>query len=294
VRVGAVDIGTNTVRLLVRDASTELARRIEVVGLGVGVDATGMLSPEAIERTAVVLGEFGVTMRSLGVERIRAVATSATRDAPNAADFLDRAHGLLGVRPEVITGDAEAVLSFRGAAGAITGAGPSLVIDVGGGSTEFVYGEGSIEYARSIDIGSVRLTDRVLPQRPASEEQVAAATRHVADAFRAIHLPAAPQRVIGVAGTFTALAAVHLGLEVYDRTRVHRSTMRLVDLDTLVQRLSPLTVAETAVIPSMDPKRAPVLLAGAVIVAESVRLAGSEVIVSEYDLLDALAEGLLE
>lgn len=292
-RVGAIDIGTNTVRMLVRDGHVEMARRVEVVGLGEGVDATGVLSGAAMDRAAAMLGEYGAAMRALGVERMRAVATSACRDAANADEFLDRIAATLGVRPTVIDGDEEAALSFRGATGALGGDGPSLVIDIGGGSTEFVFGERSIAYSRSLDIGSVRLTDRLLSERPASSERVAAAARHVAEAIATVRLPEEPRRVIGVAGTFTALAGVHLALETYDRTRVHASTLGVSDLDDLVDRMSRLTIAETAGLPSMDPKRAPVLLAGAVIAAEAIRHIGQAAIVSEYDLLDALADDLL-
>lgn len=291
-RVGAVDIGTNTVRLLVRDGSTELLRRVEVVGLGVGVDASGVLSAEAMDRAAAMLADYGAALRSLGVERRRAVATSACRAAANAAEFLDRVEGVLEVRPEVISGDDEAALSFRGATAAVGGEGPSLVIDIGGGSTEFILGEGSIAYARSVEMGSVRLTDRLLSERPASPERVADAAAGVRQALARLEFPSPPRRVIGVAGTFTALAGIHLRLPVYDRRRVHGTTMSLGDIDRLVARLTPLTVAETAALPSMDPKRASVLLAGAVIAAESLRLVGQEVIVSEFDLLDALVEDL--
>ncbi|MBI5158008.1 MAG: hypothetical protein HZA58_08370 [Acidimicrobiia bacterium] len=293
-RVGAVDIGTNTVRLLVKEGPTELLRRVEVVGLGAGVDASGVLSVEAMDRAGAMLADYGAALRSLGVVRCRAVATSACRAAANAADFLDRVEHVLGVRPEVISGDEEAALSFRGATGAVGGEGASLVIDIGGGSTEFVMGEGAITYACSIEMGSVRLTDRVLPERPATRDRVALAGARVREALARVVLPATPRRVIGVAGTFTALAGVHLGLPVYDRSRVHGTTMSLDDLDALVERLTPMTVAETASLPSMDPKRAPVLLAGAVIAAESLRLTSPEVVVSEFDLLDALVAGLQE
>ena len=292
-RVGAVDIGTNTVRMLVRDVDAELTRRIEVVGLGTGVATSGRLSVAAMDRAAAMLAEYGATLRSLGVQRVRAVATSASRDAANASDFLDRAEAALGVRPEVISGVEEAALSFRGATSAIGGEGPAVVIDIGGGSTEFVFGEDTISYARSVDVGSVRLTDRALTDLPPTMAALEAATLQVRQALTAVVLPAVPRRAIGVAGTFTALAGIHLGLAVYDRTRVHATEMTLADLEALLRRLSVLTVTATAELPSMDPRRAPVLLAGAVIAVEAVRLAGSSVIVSEYDLLDAVVEGLL-
>ncbi|HAX82277.1 MAG TPA: exopolyphosphatase, partial [Actinobacteria bacterium] len=153
VSTGAVDIGTNTVRLLIRDGDVELERRIVIVGLGVGVDATGRLSAEAMDRAATVLAEYGALLDRHDATRRRAVATSACRDATNSGEFLDRVAALIGVRPEVIPGEEEAALSFRGASRAVPGGGPTLVIDPGGGSTEFVYGTASVEYARSVDIG---------------------------------------------------------------------------------------------------------------------------------------------
>ncbi|MEK7252391.1 MAG: Ppx/GppA phosphatase family protein [Actinomycetota bacterium] len=293
VRAAAVDIGSNTLRLLVRDDASELERRTDVVGLGTGVDASGLLSDAAMERAAAVLAEYGVRIRELRVERVRAVATSASRDASNVETFLDRTASLLGMRPEVITGAEEAALSFAGVAGAVAGHGPALVIDPGGGSTEFVFGISSVESSRSIDIGSVRLTERMMPNRPATGAEVVAAREHVAAMFAAVPLPPKPYRVIGVGGTFTSLAAIHLDLQSYDRQQVHGTTLTLGNLDALVDRLSGFTIAETAAIPSLDPKRAPVLLAGAVVAAEAVRHVGTTVTVSEFDLLDAIAEGLL-
>jgi exopolyphosphatase/guanosine-5'-triphosphate,3'-diphosphate pyrophosphatase len=287
---GAIDIGTNTVRLLIRDGDRQLERRSVVVGLGTGVDATGLLAADAMDRALVVLGEYGTLADRHGVTRRRAVATSACRDAANAAEFLDRVEVLIGVRPEVIPGAEEAELSFRGATAALPGEGPTLVIDPGGGSTEFVFGMDRVEYARSVDIGSVRLRDRMPPVRPAPLTAVTAAREEARKIMAEVRLPAPPHRIIGVAGTFTSLAAVHLRLAVYDRERTHGTVMHLSDLDAMVDHLAGLTIAQIAAIPSMDPKRAPVMLSGAIVAAEAVRLAGDAVIVSEYDLLDALCE----
>lgn len=287
---GAVDIGTNTVRLLIRDGDAELERRVVIVGLGVGVEATGRLSAEAMERAATVLAEYGSLLDRHGATRRRAVATSACRDAANSGEFLARVAALIGVRPEVIPGEEEAALSFRGAARAVPGGGPTLVIDPGGGSTEFVYGTEFVEYARSVDIGSVRLNDRMPSGRPAPARVVAAAREAVQEELAAIHLPGIPQRIIGVAGTYTSLAAIHLGLAKYDRKRVHGATLSVAAIDAMVERFAGLTLEETAALPSMDPKRAPVMLSGAILAAEAVRVGGEEVIVSEYDLLDALCE----
>ena len=293
-RVGAIDIGTNTVRLLVADvadgAIAVVERRAEVVALGEGVDRWGRLADEAIARTVARLAEYRAITAAHGVERLRVVATSASRDADNSEDFLDQAERVLGVRPEVIGGDEEAALSFRGATSGLPGPGPTLVIDPGGGSTEFVVGDIEPVAFTSVDIGSVRLTERLLPDHPASDEQVAAAAAVVAAMFASVAIPLAPVRAIGVGGTFTSLAAVHLGLAAYDPTLVHGSILTVDDLDELVTTLTRLTVDETQAIPSLEPGRAPVLLGGAVVAREAARRSGlEEIIVSETDLLDGIA-----
>lgn len=208
-KVAAIDIGTNSMRLLVMhrvgDGLVELGRYERVTGLGRGVDATGEIGEEAMDHTLLALSEFGGRMRDMGVERRRAVATSASRDASNREKFFDRAELALGVRPEMISGDEEAALAFAGATGRTGEAAPHLVIDIGGGSTEFV----TIDGGRSFDIGSVRLTDRVLSDRPASPDQIGAARALVAEMF----LPVTPfvGSVIGVAGTWTSLARIQHG-----------------------------------------------------------------------------------
>jgi exopolyphosphatase/guanosine-5'-triphosphate,3'-diphosphate pyrophosphatase len=285
VKVAAVDIGTNSMRLLVvhriGDGLAELGRFERVTGLGRGVDATGELSEEAMDRTLLALSEFGGRMREIGVERRRAVATSASRDARNREVFFDRAELALGVRPEMISGDEEAALAFAGATSRTAEPAPHLVVDIGGGSTEFV----TVDGGRSFDIGSVRLTDRVLFDRPASPDQVAAARAAVAEMF----LPVTPfaGSVIGVAGTWTSLARIHHG----DTVLVHLS---LADITGLVERLAGLTEEQTAALPGLDPARAPVILAGAVIAEGAATATGAErVVVSEHDLLDGVVAGLL-
>jgi exopolyphosphatase/guanosine-5'-triphosphate,3'-diphosphate pyrophosphatase len=220
-------------------------------------------------------------MREIGVERRRAVATSASRDARNREVFFDRAELALGVRPEMISGDEEAALAFAGATSRTAEPAPHLVVDIGGGSTEFV----TVDGGRSFDIGSVRLTDRVLSDRPASPDQVAAARAAVAEMF----LPVTPfaGSVIGVAGTWTSLARIHHG----DTVLVHLS---LADITGLVERLAGLTEEQTAALPGLDPARAPVILAGAVIAEGAATATGAErVVVSEHDLLDGVVAGLL-
>lgn len=296
-RVAAVDIGTNTARLLVADlgasSSSEVTRRVEVVGLGAGVDRTGRIGQQAIRRAVAVLEEYGSAIAEAGVDRQRAVATSAMRDAANRDAVLDELEVALGFRPDVIGGAEEAGLAFAGAVSGVGVDGTSLVIDPGGGSTEFVFGTTKPEYVISIDMGSVRLTDRMLGERPASTEAVAAARRAVDEMFGAVSPPALPRTVIGVAGTFTSLGAIALELPHYDRDRVHRTGLDGATLDALVERLASMTVAETAAIPSLDPKRAPVILSGAVIAAAALRASGrEELVVSESDSLDGLALAL--
>lgn len=291
----AVDIGTNTVRLLiVDDEGAEQVRLTRVTGLGKGTDASGRLAPDAIARTVGVLARYGDAMRSAGVRAARAVATSATRDAENRDEFLDAAEQALGIRPETITGIEEARLAFAGATAGMSGPGPFLVVDVGGGSTEFVWERDGTVDAVSVDIGSVRLTDRLLPERPASFDAVERAMRHV-EALIVAGVGEVPAfgTVIGVAGTWTSLAAISLGLPAYDRDAVHRSRLARIDVDRLVERLASMTVEETAAIPSLDPARAPVILAGAVVAREAMRFLGAtEVLVSEHDLLDGVIAGL--
>jgi len=225
VRVAAADIGTNSTRLLIADVmdgmAVEVSRQVVVTGLGRGVDAAGVLAEESMARTIEVLRSYGAVIEQSGAERARAVATSATRDAANSAVFLDRAQVALGFRPDVLDGATEARLGFRGATMGIDRPGPYLMIDPGGGSTEFVFGTVSPESVHSVDVGSVRLTERALPPRPADPADLLAAAG-VADAvLAAVDLPGTPVTVIGVGGTFTSLSAIVMGLDVYDRNRVH-------------------------------------------------------------------------
>jgi exopolyphosphatase/guanosine-5'-triphosphate,3'-diphosphate pyrophosphatase len=290
----AVDIGTNSMRLLVVDAAGgEIGRWQRVTGLGLGVDSTGRLSPDAIERTVDVLALYGELMRSNGVVRARAVATSASRDAANRDEFFDRAERALGLRPELIEGVEEAALSFAGATLDAPGDGPFVVSDIGGGSTELVYRVDGAVTGMSVDIGSVRLTERLLPDHPADFDQLEAAGRLVDELLANANVPTDDAVVIGVAGTWTSLAAISLGLAAYDREAVHHAALSRDVVDHLVLWLAALDVDETAAIPALDPARAPVILAGAV-VARGVmrRLAAGEVIVSEHDLLDGVVASL--
>ncbi|MEE8497322.1 MAG: Ppx/GppA phosphatase family protein [Acidimicrobiia bacterium] len=297
VRVAAVDIGTNTVRMLVADVAGDqihdVARAVDVVGLGRGLDASGAIAAESMDAAIAALTGYGQRIREAMPSRIRVVATSASRDASNSDELMTRIEGALGVAPDVITGEEEAGLAFTGAIWGAGSGGRHLVIDPGGGSTEFVSGVEAPEASVSIDIGSVRLTDRHLAALPPTSAELAGATSLVREMFGTVPIPEYPFAGIGVAGTFTSLAGIHLGLDRYDRARIHRTVLALADLERMVQDLSGMTLEETEAIPSLDPKRAPVILAGAIVVLEAVRRSKLEsVTVSETDMLEGIVLGL--
>jgi exopolyphosphatase / guanosine-5'-triphosphate,3'-diphosphate pyrophosphatase len=287
VRVGVVDIGTNSMRLLVTDGTQEIGRWVEVTGLGRGVDRSGALSADGIEESLAALARFGEKMEWAGVEMREAIATSASRDAANREAFFDLAESALGVRPRLISGEEEARFSFAGAS-QVNAAAPIVVSDIGGGSTEFVTVEGEV----SVDIGSVRLTERVIPTRPAPTTELEGARSLIAALFSDIDLETGT--LIGVAGTWTSVAAIAQGLPAYIRDRVHGHRMSRETLAAAVDSLASMTLAETAAIPALDPKRAPVILGGA-LVAEGVMdiLGIDEVMISEHDSLDGVAMDLL-
>jgi exopolyphosphatase/guanosine-5'-triphosphate,3'-diphosphate pyrophosphatase len=297
VRAAAVDIGTNTVRMLVADVAGDqihdVAREVDVVGLGRGLDASGAMAAESMDAAIAALAGYGQRIRKAMPSRLRVVATSASRDASNSDELMTRIEAALGVEPDVITGEDEAALAF---AGAIWGAGSDgrhLVIDPGGGSTEFVSGVDKPETAVSIGIGSVRLTDRHLVTLPPTSVELDRAASLVRERFGAVPIPESPFAGIGVAGTFTSLAGIHLRLDRYDRTRIHQTVLTLPDLERLVQILAGMTLEETEAIPSLDPKRAPVILAGAIVVLEAVRRSGLETVtISEADMLEGIVLGL--
>lgn len=287
--VGVVDIGTNSMRLLITDGTTETGRWVEVTGLGRGVDDRGALSEEAMARTLRVLARYGRLMTDHQVGRRAAIATSATRDASNRDEFLTRATDALGVRPEVVTGRREGSLAYAGALLDLEPGATPTVSDIGGGSTEFVTANRTL----SVDIGSVRLTDRMLAERPASPGDVRRARDHVLELFAEVGI--VEDELVGVAGTWTSLAAVDLDLAMYDRERVHHHRLTRASLDRLVERLAEMTIVETAAIPSLDPARAPVILAGSVVAECVLEVTGApSALVSERDTLDGLAAALMD
>ncbi|HET8541163.1 MAG TPA: Ppx/GppA phosphatase family protein [Anaeromyxobacter sp.] len=281
-RLAAIDVGTNTVLLLVAErrggALAPVLERAEITRLGRGVDATGRLDAAAIRETVRVLAEFAASARSLGAARIACVATSAARDASNGGEFFEEARRAAGLVPEVISGDEEARLVWASAWRDFGAAGGALaVLDVGGGSTELSFGDGPLPRGHaSLQVGAVRLTERHVRADPPSPAEVS----RVRDAARAALAPlrSAPLlpggRLVGVAGTVTTLSAVAQALPVYDPERVHGAPLARAEVEALVGRLAALTVAERAVLPGMEPKRADVILAGAIVVAEAMALLG--------------------
>jgi len=295
VTIATIDIGSNSVRLLILDnTGSQLVRETNVTALGRGVDATHRFRDDTVAATLDVMREYAVAIDACGATRVHAVATSASRDAENGEELMASIASIVGTEPEIISGTDEAELSFEGATSHIDGEPPYLVIDIGGGSTEFVYGNTKPSYSTSIDIGSVRLSDRYLPDRPPTSRQLQDAAAHVDAELSTVELPGVPRTVIGAAGTFTSLAAIDLGLARYDRDAVHGAAVTRSSIRGWISTFSLLTVEETAAIPALDPKRAPVILAGAVLADRAAAVAETDtLVVSEYGLLNALATRLL-
>jgi len=316
-RVAAIDCGTNSIRLLIADIAaggsgidagsaslSDVHREMRVVRLGQGVDATGMLAPEALERTFAATEDYAALIRQHGVECVRFVATSATRDAGNRAVFVDGIKARLGVEPEVVSGAEEAGLSFAGATSVLpTLAGELvLVIDLGGGSTEFVVGDsGGVKAAISTDMGCVRFTERYLLSDPPTADEIAAAEAAVEakllDVLAAIPL-AAVTRVVGVAGTVTTITAQALGLANYDSEAIHAAVVPLQDMDRAAGDLLGMSRAERAALGFMHPGRVDVIGAGSLIWRTVLRRLAvltqgriESATASEHDILDGIALG---
>jgi exopolyphosphatase/guanosine-5'-triphosphate,3'-diphosphate pyrophosphatase len=296
-RVAAIDCGTNSIRLLVADlegdGQHDVHREMRIVRLGQGVDRTGLLAPEALERTRVAVADYAALCTQLGVERTRFVATSATRDARNRDVFVSMVREALGVEPEVVSGDEEAALSFLGATAGLDAAAPYLVIDIGGGSTELVLGTDHVDAACSVDIGCVRLTERHLTSDPPTTAQVAAARADV-DAALSLAAQAVPvakaATAIGLAGSVTTVAALALGLPAYQAERIHHSRISAQQVREVTEMLLGMTHDERAALPVMHPGRVDVIGGGALVLLAAVERFGlDEVLVSETDILDGIA-----
>ncbi|MEU5631043.1 Ppx/GppA phosphatase family protein [Streptomyces rishiriensis] len=307
-RVAAVDCGTNSIRLLVADADprtgelVDLDRRMTIVRLGQGVDRTGRLAPEALERTFAACREYAAVVKELGAQRLRFVATSASRDAENRDEFVRGVLDILGVEPEVITGEQEAEFSFTGATRELGGredlTRPYLVVDIGGGSTEFVVGDDRVRAARSVDVGCVRMTERHLVvdgkvTDPPAERQIAAMRADIEAALdlaeRTVPLREA-HTLVGLAGSVTTVSAIAQGLPEYDSAAIHHSRVPYDEVREITERLLRSTHAERAAIGAMHPGRVDVIAAGAlVLLAIMERTGAQEVVVSEHDILDGIA-----
>jgi len=304
-RVAAIDCGTNSIRLLIaeRDGSSglrDLERRLEIVRLGQGVDATGEFHPDALRRTFAAVEEYAELIKKadVPVERVHFVATSAARDAKNRDRFFAGIKERLGVEPEVISGKSEAKLSFIGALSRVTPDGePVLVMDIGGGSTELITGSvaGELRSAISLDIGSVRITERFLRQNPVAADDLERAAIYVDDLLAHSGVDfASVASWIGVAGTATTLAGVYLELERYDREQVHGSRIPVPAIEALLHRLAGLTLEEIRGLPSIHPGRADVITGGALVATRiAAQLPVADLIVSESDILDGIALQLL-
>jgi len=306
--VAAIDCGTNSIRLLVARANEngtliELDRRMTIVRLGEGVDRTGRLSDAALERTFAACQDYARILETRGVERVRFVATSASRDAQNRQTFVDGVMARIGIEPEVVSGEVEAALSFAGATSGVAADArpPFLVVDIGGGSTEFVLGEGEPVAAASVDMGCVRLTERYLLTDPPTGPEIADATERIDEligvAAQTVPLNQAAT-LVGLAGSVTTVAAIALGLGDYDSAAIHGSRIGADEVHAIAQSLLAMNRTDRAAIGVMHPGRVDVIGGGALVLSRILhRLAAeagvNEVLVSEHDILDGIALSLL-
>ena len=297
-RVAAIDCGTNTIKLLIGDLPAVDVREMRMVRLGQDLDRTGRIADEALVRAFAAIDEYAEMIRAHGVppERVRFVATSASRDASNADVFVAGVRERLGVEPEVVSGDVEAALSFDGAVRNLRTQPepPVLVIDIGGGSTELILGSAAPDAADSMDVGSVRLHERYLNSDPPTAAEVAACVADIEAHLDACPVdPAAAATVVGVAGTVTQLAAVALDLPAYDREAIDQLVLPAEQVLATVDRLVAMTVDERRALPSMHPGRADVIDAGVLILGQVLRRSGADaLVVSEADILDGIAWSL--
>ena len=300
-RVAAIDCGTNSIRLLIADIDgnnfREVVRDMEIVRLGQGVDETGQFHPDAIARTLAAVDKFAAKIAKRGVEKIRFCATSATRDATNRHLFVDGVRDRLGIELEVISGDEEAALSFAGAIKDLDPSnGPFLVVDIGGGSTEFVFGTSTVEAARSVNIGCVRMTERHFASDPATAEQIELARTDIqaAIAQAAAVVPITKAKtLVAVAGTATTVAAAALDLPEYDRYAIHLSRISAQQTHDAATMFATSTREQRLALGYMHPGRVDVIAAGSLVLSEIMKATGaSEFVASESDILDGMAFSL--
>jgi exopolyphosphatase / guanosine-5'-triphosphate,3'-diphosphate pyrophosphatase len=300
-RVAAIDCGTNSIRLLIADIDgnnfREVVRDMEIVRLGQGVDETGQFHPDAIARTLAAVDKFAAEIAKRGVEKIRFCATSATRDATNRHLFVDGVRDRLGIELEVISGDEEAALSFAGAIKDLDPSnGPFLVVDIGGGSTEFVFGTSTVEAARSVNIGCVRMTERHFASDPATAQQIELARTDIqaAIAQAAAVVPITKAKtLVAVAGTVTTVAAAALDLPEYDRYAIHLSRISAQQTHDAATMFATSTRDQRLALGYMHPGRVDVIAAGSLVLSEIMKATGaSEFVASESDILDGMAFSL--
>ena len=301
-RVAAIDCGTNTIRLLIADISggkfKEVLRDMEIVRLGQGVDENKSFHPDAINRTLAAVEKFKNQLAGKGVEKIRFCATSATRDAANRDLFIDGVRQILGVEVEVIPGEEEARLSFNGATKELLQSdAPFLVVDIGGGSTEFVYGNKEVEFAKSVDIGCVRMSERHLKSQPVEMSQVAQAIididKAIAQAAAVVPISTA-KTLVAVAGTATTIAAAALELETYDRYTIHLSRIPAEKVHKVSAAFQAMTKSEISNLGFMHPGRVDVITAGSLVLSRVMAATGAtEFVASESDILDGMAWSLI-
>jgi len=304
-RVAAIDIGTNSTRLLVADVDgagrdarlAPVDRRMRITRLGQGVDATRQLHPDAIERTVDALREYRGALDDLGVEAVRATATSAARDATNRAQLFGPAADVLGVVPELLGGEEEARLSFLGATAGLDEPAPYLVVDIGGGSTEFVVGTDEPVGLASIDVGCVRLTEQLLISDPPAPEELSEAVQivrdHLADVDREVPAIRDAATLVGLAGTVTTVAAVELGLPEYDADKLHHFRLTREAAEDVFRTLATEPAAQRRHNPGLEQGRVDVIVGGAAVLVTILRVLGfDELLVSEADILDGLVRSL--
>jgi exopolyphosphatase / guanosine-5'-triphosphate,3'-diphosphate pyrophosphatase len=306
VKVAAIDCGTNSTRVLIAERSNDargftiLDRRMRITRLGQGVNATKVLATEAIERTAAVLREYREAMDDHGVERVRITATSAARDAANRDDFFLVAKEIIGVEPELLSGDEEARLSFRGATAELDPSrGPYLVVDIGGGSTEFIAGTEHPDAALSVDVGCVRITEQELHHDPPLAEELSIALSiidaHLDDVDREVPGAADARTFVGLAGTITTVAAIEIGLAEYDRERIHHFELTRSAAEDVFRTLATEAHDDRLANPGLDPGRGDVIVGGCCVLVAIFRHWGFErCLVSEADILDGLALSLFD
>lgn len=300
-RIAAVDVGTNSTRLLVAEDQLPLQvveRQMRITRLGQGVDATGHLDDSALERTLMCIADYATIWRELGADRVRLTATSAVRDASDRERFFSGVRERAGIEAEVLSGEDEGRTAFRGATALIDGQAPYLVLDIGGGSTEFILGTDAPEAMTSRQLGCVRVAERELLSDPPSLDQIAEARGFAdgeLDAVEVVIAPGAARTLVGVAGTITTIAALHLALDTYQPDRIHGSRIPAEQVAEITERLLAMTSAERRALGPMAPGREDVIHAGALILDRVMARYGfADVLVSESDILDGLAMSLLD